>query len=231
MTLGSIFTGIGAFDLGFERAGFSVQWQIEIDEYCRRSLERHFPNAERYADIRDCRNLPRVDVVTGGLPCQPYSSATRGRCKGTADTRNLWPEMRRIIQECKPAWVCIENVANFDRLALEQVASEMESDGYEVAPPLEIPACAVGQDHWRPRLWLLGYSHSNRESSRTVYAETSGVQRRDCNSGRMGAKNGIPKGVAMRLFGNALIPEIAQRIAESIKLAEPEPRPLAEEKA
>lgn len=76
-TMGSLFAGIGGFDLGFERAGFKTVWQVEIDRYCRKVLERHFPHAKRFNDVREvgARNLEPVDVICGGFPCQDISNA------------------------------------------------------------------------------------------------------------------------------------------------------------
>src|SRR5215471_10832235 len=112
MTHGSLFAGIGGFDLGFERAGFKTIWQVEIDEYCRRVLERHFPGAERFADIRDCgkHNLKPVDVISGGFPCQDISNA--GLRAGIDGERSgLWNDMQRIVGELCPRFVLVENVA------------------------------------------------------------------------------------------------------------------------
>lgn len=77
LTHGSLFAGIGGFDLGFERAGIRTVWQVEIDAYCRRVLEKHFPRAQRFTDIRECgaHNLPAVDILSGGFPCQDISNA------------------------------------------------------------------------------------------------------------------------------------------------------------
>ena len=96
-TVGSLFAGIGGFDLGLERAGMTVRWQVERDEFCQRVLAKHWPEVPRYGDIRDCgaRNLPAVDLICGGFPCQPFSNA--GQRRGTDDDRYLWPEMRRVV--------------------------------------------------------------------------------------------------------------------------------------
>jgi DNA (cytosine-5)-methyltransferase 1 len=110
-TLGSLFAGIGGFDLGFERAGFETVWQVEIDPTCRRLLARHFPRALRREDVRECgaHHLPPVDVITFGSPCQDLSLA--GKRKGLAGERSgLFFEAIRIIRECRPALAVWENV-------------------------------------------------------------------------------------------------------------------------
>jgi site-specific DNA-cytosine methylase len=109
--LGSLFAGIGGFDLGFERAGFETVWQVEINEWCRKVLAKNFPRAERYGDIRECgaHNLKRVDVLVGGFPCQDISNA--GLRAGIEGERSgLWGEYARIIGELRPSFVLVENV-------------------------------------------------------------------------------------------------------------------------
>lgn len=111
MEHGSLFVGIGGFDLGFERAGMETAWQVETGKGCNRVLRRHWPNVARYKDVRECgkRNLGPVDVLSGGFPCQDLSVA--GRRAGLAGERSgLWWEFHRIIAELNPAWVVIENV-------------------------------------------------------------------------------------------------------------------------
>ena len=106
------FSGIGGFDLGFERAGIETIWQVEIDEYCRKVLARHFPHAQRFSDIRECgaHNLTPVDVLSGGFPCQDISVAGKGA--GIEGERSgLWTEYARIIGELRPRYVIVENVA------------------------------------------------------------------------------------------------------------------------
>ena len=111
LTVGSLFSGIGGLELGLERTGgFKTKWQVEIDEYCLKVSERHWPNVQRFRDIKECgkHNLSTVDLICGGFPCQPHSVA--GKRKGAEDDRNLWPEMFRIIREVNPRWVICENV-------------------------------------------------------------------------------------------------------------------------
>jgi DNA (cytosine-5)-methyltransferase 1 len=108
--VGSLFTGVGGFDLGFERAGMKVSWQCEIDKQCQTILKKHFPNTRLYEDVRSItREAGSVDLICGGFPCQDLSVA--GKRKGLAGSRSgLWFEFARIIEELKPGWVVIENV-------------------------------------------------------------------------------------------------------------------------
>jgi DNA (cytosine-5)-methyltransferase 1 len=224
VTVGTLFTGIGGFDLGFERAGFEIRWQVELDAYCRAVLARHFPKAWRYRDVRFCVPWLRyVDVICAGWPCQPVSSASRGRRLGTDDHRWLWPATANVLAVKRPAWFVGENVTHLDGAPLEQVVSDLEALGYEVAPPLEVPACAFGHDHWRPRLWILGHTDRNGESGLSVNEEMAGMPLCGNDAGSMGTADGISRGLdarRMSALGNALIPQIAQWIAERIKEAE-----------
>jgi DNA (cytosine-5)-methyltransferase 1 len=161
MTFGSLFAGIGGFDLGFERAGMLPLWQVEIDDYCTRVLEKHWPNVKRYRDVRECgkHNLESVDVVCGGFPCQPHSHA--GKRKGAEDDRDLWPEFKRIIDELRPRWVVAENVPGIRTTILDAVLSDLEGMGYAWETAI-IPACAVDAPHRRDRVWIVANSNAVR---------------------------------------------------------------------
>lgn len=160
MRVGSLFSGIGGFDLGLERAGMQVAWQVENNEYCNRVLEKHWPRVTRYGDITgvDWRQVEPVDLVCGGFPCQPFSLA--GKRRGTADNRYLWPEVVRCLSEVRPSWFLGENVPGITNMALDTVLTDLESLGYEVWT-FNIPACAVDAPHQRKRVWIL--AHSTRE--------------------------------------------------------------------
>jgi DNA (cytosine-5)-methyltransferase 1 len=165
-----LFSGIGGFSLGLERTGgFQTVAFCEIDPFCRRVLAKHWPGVPIHEDVRMLRgeDVGPVDVVCGGFPCQPFSSA--GKRGGTSDDRWLWPEMRRLIQELRPAWVIGENVTHIDRMGLETVLADLAADSYQTAPPFEIPACAVDLDHLRFRTWLVGYTDRQGEPTRAIH--------------------------------------------------------------
>jgi len=173
LTFGSLFAGIGGFDLGFERAGMKCAWQVEIDDFCQKVLEKHWPGVDRHGDIRECgrHNLEPVDVIAGGFPCQPHSVA--GKRRGKADDRNLWPEYLRIVQELQPTWVVGENVPGLIHTMLDETVSDLEGEGYEVQV-FNIPACGFDAPHQRYRLFIVAHSASARswrESGNSLHKE------------------------------------------------------------
>ena len=222
-TVGSLFSGIGGLDLGFHRAGFEVRWFCEADPFCRAVLAKHWPGVPCYEDVRTFHAPSRVDVLLGSCPCQPFSSASRGRKLGAADDRWLWYAMRRVIAEARPRVVVSENVAQFDGVALEQMVADLESDGYEVPAVLEIPACATGHDHWRPRLWVLGYADRDREPGLPIHAKASGVSRGGGERVGVPAAHGLPPGLprwrraALQAIGNAVVPQVAEIVARRVR--------------
>jgi len=157
----SLFAGIGGFDLGLERAGMECAGQVEIDKFCLRVLKHHWPDVKRVEDIRNVTGLEfgTVGLVCGGFPCQPFSCA--GKRKGKADDRYLWPEMLRVIQVYRPAWVLGENVAGIIGVELDKVLSDLEGIGYKTAPPFIIPACAVDAPHRRDRVWIVAWNNDS----------------------------------------------------------------------
>jgi DNA (cytosine-5)-methyltransferase 1 len=220
MTVGSLFAGIGGFDLGLERAGMTVRWQVEIDPFCRAVLAKHWPDVRRYEDVRTvgAGTLDRVDVVCGGFPCQPFSQASRGRRHGSADPRALWPEMRRLVAALRPTWTLAENVVQFDRGPLDAMVSDLEALGYEVAA-LEVPACAFGLDHWRPRLWILGHAHGDGQPRLSVDAEVARLPEPRDDGGRLGAPDGLSGRLdrrRMAALGNSIVPQIAEWIGRRL---------------
>jgi DNA (cytosine-5)-methyltransferase 1 len=159
MRHGSLFSGIGGFDLASEWMGWENVFHCEWMEFPRKVLDYYWPNADSHIDI--CKTnfkkyANKIDILTGGFPCQPFSTA--GKRKGTEDERYLWGEMLRAIQEIKPTYVIAENVfgiTNIDGgLVFEQVCLDLENEGYEVQPFI-IPAAAKNAPHRRDRVWFI----------------------------------------------------------------------------
>lgn len=156
----SLFSGIGGIDLAAEWAGFETVGQVEWADYPTKVLEKHWPNVPRWRDIRDVKgtDFPSgITVVSGGFPCQPFSTA--GSQKGKKDDRYLWPEMRRVIREVRPTWVVGENVKGIISIALDTVCEELESEGYSVQT-FCIPAISVGALHKRERVFIVAHATS-----------------------------------------------------------------------
>ena len=205
MRVGSLFSGIGGFDLGLERAGMKITWQVEIDEFCNKVLAKHWPHVKRYGDIRSVgkANLEPVDLICGGFPCQPFSCA--GKRKGAEDDRALWPEMFRVIQEIRPRWIVGENVAGIISMELDNCISDLEREGYSVQTFI-IPACAVGAPHRRDRVWIVAqYSKDDAESGERLSGHTNesvisgGETRKECC--RSGSES-LPNSTHERLQGS-----------------------------
>ena len=170
MNHGSLFSGIGGFDLAAEWSGFTNLFNCEWEEFPRKVLKHHFPNAEQFGDIKEFNATTysgRIDILSGGFPCQPFSVA--GKRKGTEDERYLWKEMFRVIRECQPRWVVGENVRGLvnwsDGLVFETCCSDLEALGYSVQSFI-VPACAVNAPHRRDRVWIVAHSDNIRTSSR-----------------------------------------------------------------
>jgi DNA (cytosine-5)-methyltransferase 1 len=165
MRHGSLFSGIGGFDLAAEWMGWENVFHCEWMEFPRKVLDFYWPDAHSHIDI--CKTdftkyANKIDILTGGFPCQPFSLA--GKRKGTDDERYLWGEMLRAVQEIKPKYVIAENVfgiTNIDGgLVFQQVCLDLENEGYEVQPFI-IPAAAKNAPHRRDRCWFVAYSVIN----------------------------------------------------------------------
>jgi DNA (cytosine-5)-methyltransferase 1 len=157
LTFGSLFSGIGGFDLGLQRAGLRCLWQCEIDPYAIRVLEKHWPAVLRVPDVRDVtrRSVCAPDLVCGGFPCQDISNA--GPRTGIEGARSgLWGEMLRVVCELRPRYVLVENVAALLARGLGRVLGDLAASGYDAEWDC-IPAAAAGAPHRRDRVWLLAY--------------------------------------------------------------------------
>jgi DNA (cytosine-5)-methyltransferase 1 len=169
MTHGSLFSGIGGFDLAAEWMGWENKFHCEWNEFGQKVLKHYWPEAESFHDITKTdftKYANRIDILTGGFPCQPYSMA--GKRKGKDDERHLWPEMLRCIREVKPRWVIGENVLGLVNwsggLVFHEVQTDLEAEGYEVFPYV-LPAVSVNAPHRRDRVWFVAHSNNSRKST------------------------------------------------------------------
>lgn len=232
MTVGSLFSGIGGFDLGFERAGFEIKWQVEIDPFCRRVLEKHWPAVRRYEDVQTVgvADLDRVDVVCGGFPCQDISSS--GAKSGLAGMRSgLWREFARVVGELRPAYAVVENVTDLLSRGLGDVLGDLAALGYD-AEWHSIPAAFVGLPQARERVWIIAYldgggceGRAQRHCEGPLLVLGTDDDRlavgqhraRDARSWVRRANAGLPHRVdRTRGLGNSLSPQIAELIACAI---------------
>jgi DNA (cytosine-5)-methyltransferase 1 len=158
---GSLFTGIAGMDKGLEDAGWECTWQVEIDPYCTAVLEKHWPRVPRFGDITevDFDEVPAVDLLAGGFPCQPVSYAGKG--KAQADHRWLWPEFARAIRALRPRFVLVENVPGLRGRGLDTVLGDLTTLGYDAEWHC-IPASALGAPHRRDRIWIVAYPQRQR---------------------------------------------------------------------
>jgi DNA (cytosine-5)-methyltransferase 1 len=162
MRHGSLFSGIGGFDLAAEWMGWENVFHCEWNEFGQKVLKHYWPNAISYTDITKTDftiHRGSIDVLTGGFPCQPFSQA--GKRKGTADDRYLWPQMLRAIREVQPRFIVGENVSglvNWDRgMVFEQVQADLENEGYESAAFI-LPAAGKDAPHQRDRIWFIAHA-------------------------------------------------------------------------
>ena len=160
-----LFSGIGGFSLGLERAGMETVAFCEYDKKCRQVLKKHWPRVPQYEDVRtltkeqlDKDGITDIGLICGGYPCQPFSTA--GKRQGEADDRALWKEYFRLIKEIRPTWVIAENVAGHISMGLDNVLADLESEDYAVQT-FVIPACAVDAKHRRDRVWIIANNDSD----------------------------------------------------------------------
>ena len=162
-----LFSGIGGFSLGLEEIGLVETVAFcDFDKYCQEVLKKHWPNVPIFSDIKEltyeklkANGINKIDIITGGYPCQPFSVA--GSQKGEQDPRHVWPEYFRLVKELKPTWVIGENVSGHIKLGLDTVLENLESEGYSTRT-FSISASSVGANHQRERVWIIAHSDSNR---------------------------------------------------------------------
>ena len=225
-----LFSGIGGFALGLENTGgFETTAFCEIDPFCKKVLNKHWPEVQIYDDIKQLTAARlaedghgQIDIITGGFPCQPFSVA--GRKQGINDDRDLWPEMFRLIQETRPTWVIGENVAHFIKMAFTRTVSDLEGEGYSVQAFI-IPACAVGAPHRRDRVFIIAHLNSERLCARRDYRERGSLL---SHSKRNTEKN-QQKGQQWQLGFNAIFENITD--LNSLSLQRHMQEPLSRQRA
>ncbi len=238
LTFGSLFAGIGGIDLGLERAGMKCKWQVEIDPWCQKVLAKHWPDVERFADVREvgAHNLAPVDVIAGGFPCQPVSRA--GRTLRQRDERWLWPDFYRVVRELRPRYVFVENVPGLMDGGLDEVLGDLAASGFD-ADWSVLSACAVGAPHTRQRVFIVADAHGGDGTARLGPVTHGASPLQPVHYGKspqthserwfMDAPSrdgGVAHGLSRRLdrprikaLGNAVVPQaiefIGRRIAEA----------------
>ncbi len=245
MKHGSLFSGIGGFDLAARNVGFKNIWCCEIDSHCQKVLQTQFPESELHPDITRFNNPSKVDIISGGFPCQDISNArtwnSSGKYKaiGIKGKRSgLWAHFARIISIVKPKYVVIENVPALTKKGFEKVLYDLAVLGYDAEWTI-ISAAEFGAPHLRKRLWIVAYpigfgrkhegiifSNEFREQiPQSSKWKPSGTIRRTDGKKTLPKSFGIHDGISRKLddaqriaaLGNSIIPDIAEFIFERIK--------------
>lgn len=216
MNHASLFSGIGGAEVAASMMGWQNLFHCEIQEFPRKVLDYWFRNSESYEDITKTDFTKwhgKVDVLTGGFPCQPFSLA--GRRKGADDNRYLWPQMLRAIRQIHPTWVVGENVNGIktmvescqvtqmgrtdylfeenhlyreeSRFTLDKICADLEAEGYSVQP-FVIPACAIGAPHRRDRVWIVAH----RSDPRAETVQQEGQDRPQPRTNSLGGQRSSP---------------------------------------
>ena len=233
-----LFSGIGGFALAAQWNGIETLGFCEIEPFAKRVLTKNFPNIPIHEDVRRTEDFEqyagRIDLLTGGYPCQPFSVA--GKQRGSEDDRHLWPAMLSVIKRVRPTWILAENVAGHIKLGLDEVLSDLEAEGYS-ARTIIVPACAVGAEHRRDRVWIIANSEcgngeklgvsersvleaGRKAPDRFVYARNYGVGW-NTESRVLRSRDGVSFGVdRLKGLGNAIVPQVAAEIIKAMQQAE-----------
>ena len=234
LTVGSLFSGIGGLDLGLERAGMNVIWQSEIDPYACKVLAKHWPEVPNYGNIKeiDWRRVVQPDVICGGYPCQPFSTA--GKRRGEDDPRHLWPWVREAISELRPRYAILENVRGHLSLGGTTVIGELAEIGYD-AEWRVVSAASVGANHRRDRVIIvaypdirqIGWGNRRYATNRSEVFSWANLSRgtksyeggqwwqTEPDVGRVA--DGLPNRVdRLRGLGNAVVPQVAEVIGRLV---------------
>ena len=241
LTVGSLFAGVGGFDLAAERVGFQVKWQVEIDDYCTQVLEKHWPHVRRYRDVRRVHGrcgtfnvltqqwgcdqcLDAVDIICAGFPCNDLS-VLGGRAGLQGEHSGLWRDCARVVRGIRPRAVLVENTPSLLVNGMGDVLGDFSGMGYD-AEWAVIPAAAVGSPQLRARLWILAYPARVRDGASTdpVLSGWATAQRGawwETEPGVGRVADGIPAQVdRLRTLGGAIVPQVAEWIFRQIAEAE-----------
>lgn len=247
LLLGSLFSGVGGFELGAEMSGIKTLWNCEFEPHNRQILQKNFPNVKQYTDVREMKNVEKVNVICGGFPCQDLSIANvsnkklwnNGECIGIKGERSgLWSEMFRIIREVRPEYVLIENSPMLLVRGFERVLCDLSEIGY-VCEWQCLSASQFGYNHKRERFFAIAYPSEKRCKNNTkafrklqeVLLQPTSRQnpismpfkrfdsKSDYEYVRMddGFSNELDK-QRIEMMGNAVVPEIAHYLFECIKM-------------
>lgn len=248
MNVLSLFSGIGGLELGLERAGMTTVGQVEIDDYCRRVLAKNFPGVPQHDDVRTAaewwrsQQRPRVDLVCGGFPCQPFSLA--GRQMGINDERWMWPAMAHVVRELRPRYVLVENVSALvrDRVAFGIVLADLAALGFDAEWSV-LHATEFGAPTPRERVYLLAYTPRVDGQSRDLLGAGGIGEPSFAARGLLGLAahqrggrarewlareprvarlaDGVPHQVERnRVMGNAVVPAISEHVGHLIIAAD-----------
>jgi DNA (cytosine-5)-methyltransferase 1 len=225
LSVGSLFSGIGGLELGLEMTGrFRTVWQVEQSEYCRKVLARHWPDAQRFEDVRNVgkENLSPVDVICGGFPCQDVSVAGERAGIVRGNRSGLWHEYARIVRELRPEYVIVENVAGLLSDGMGIVLGDLAALGYDAGWTV-LSACAVGAPHPRARVFILAHSYrlglqgrfNSRPAQRTQTLSQAAVRWDVSAPFVCRGVDGIPeRAQRLRALGNAVVPQCAKVVGD-----------------
>ena len=224
LTFGSLFAGIGGFDLGFERAGMTCKWQVEIDPFCQKVLAKHWPKIPRHTDIKTFPTKGgdwRVDVLCGGFPCQDISYAGKGA--GLEGARSgLWYEFVRVIRKLGPRYVVVENVEALLDRGMGAVLGTLADCGYDAEWSV-LSSCTLGATHMRRRVFVVAYADAGWERRRKQFSEECEKEKDACLRGDIPEPARVVDGIPSRLdrsrvkaLGNAVDPHVAEVIGRAL---------------
>lgn len=224
-----LFSGIGGFSLGLERAGMMTVAFCEIDPKCRRVLHNHWPDVPIYDDVTSLTASRlqgdgiEIDVICGGFPCQPFSTAARGR----NNKPDLWGHMRRIVGEIRPRWVIAENVPDLKPSGVDRVAGDLEREDYTIWT-FDLDTAPNGRQRGRQRFVFVAYSNMESEPRRPLHAQVASLRQvpgrdQEDDAAPLGMDDGFPCRMdRLQQLGNSLSPHASERVGRAIMLVDSE---------